>query len=108
MQSVEAVAELCGSPPAVWSAVRELVGDVWDVQDANVVELRWPELLVHGVVLDGATVCWQTWELSPVGAGSTRVRVVHDELGSAPEPDLDGVLDMLRARVPAQREARET
>ena len=102
IQTATADAEIPGSADDVWPAIVDLVRRVWHVTDEDIVHATRPERLVHGVVLDGAVSCWLTWELSAEAAGSTRVRVVHDELDGGPEPDLAGVLGMLRASLMTQ------
>lgn len=99
MQTVTAEIVVAAAPVETFTAVLGLVRRIWDVADSDVVDLHPPDRLVHGVALDGETVCWLTWEISPVGATATRVKLVHDELDmrSAPKPDVGGVLSMLRS-----------
>jgi hypothetical protein len=108
MQTVEASAQMPGTADEVWTSIRELARQVWSVNDCDVVDAVRPDRLVHGVVLDDALSCWLTWELSPGAAGATMVRVVHDELDAGPEPDLAGVLEMLRVSLESQRKVEET
>lgn len=84
-------------PAVVRAAVLCLATRMWNVSPADQV-ISEPELLVHGVRLDGETCAWLSWELTPVADGATRVRLVHDDadLGGGPEPDLDHVLAMLQ------------
>ena len=92
-------------PAAVFDAVLGLVREVWSVTDDEVVDARPPLRLVHAVRLDDEIACWLTWELTGEPAGTTEVRLVHDELDTraVPAPELDGVLAMLRATLPASR-----
>jgi hypothetical protein len=103
IQTATAEAELPGDADDVWPAIIGLVRRVWQVDDVDIVHAMRPERLVHGVVLDGAVSCWLTWELAAGEGCSTRVRVVHDELEGGPEPELVGVLGMLRASLVTQR-----
>ena len=100
MQTFTAQTSIAAGRSVVWCALLALVRDTWDVTDDDVVASDAPARLVHGIVLDGETSCWLTWELAPDGAATT-VGLVHDELVAGPAPDLDGVLEMLRATVPA-------
>jgi len=93
---------LVGAGPAeTYSAVLGLTARLWAVTGEDVVDARPGERLVHGVRLDGETSCWLTWELTPDAAGGTHVRLTHDEvdLRTAPAPDLDAVLALVREAV---------
>lgn len=96
-------------PAEVFAAVRSLVGEVWSVTDADVVEARPPHRLVHAVRLDDDIACWLTWDLNAAAAGTTEVRLVHDELDTraVPDPQLDEVLAVLRATVTTSRTREE-
>jgi hypothetical protein len=107
MQTTEAVAELPGTADDIWTTIRELTRELWVVGDCDVVDAARPNRLVHGVVLDDALSCWLTWELSAASEGRTRVRVVHDELDAGPEPDLVGLLEMVRTSLVTQRKVEE-
>jgi hypothetical protein len=98
MQTTTAEALVDAEPAVVYSAVLCLVADLWSVTSDDVIDAQPGERLAHAVRLDGETNCWLTWELSAVARRVTRVRLVHDEadLRTAPEADLDSVLDRLR------------
>ena len=92
-----------GEPAEVYAAALALAGELWSLDAADVVARDEPVRLVHAVQLDGEIACWLSWSLEGVGPQSTRIRLVHDELvgGQVPPPELDQVLELLRARLVA-------
>lgn len=101
MQTTVAETLVRASPADAYAAVLALARALWSVTPDDVLDARPGQRLIHAVPLDGEPSCWLTWELAPAGPASTRVRLAHADadLGDAPDPDLETLLDVLRTQL---------